>query len=63
MATYALSDVVGSYLYGRLHVGFARLVSIDTLTTLAVLLFLPAVPRALLAARDGAGGVGTESSK
>jgi hypothetical protein len=63
LATYAVSDVIGSYLYGRLHVGFARLVWIDALTTLAVLSFLPAVPRGLLATRDGAGRVNVGSSK
>jgi hypothetical protein len=53
LATYAVSDVVGSYLYGHMHLGFQRLVWVDALSTLAVLLFLPAVPRALLAAREG----------
>jgi hypothetical protein len=63
LATYAVSDVVGSYLYGRLHVGFARLVWVDALSTLAVLLFLPAVPRALLATREGEGHANAGSSK
>ncbi|HSZ83913.1 MAG TPA: hypothetical protein VLA14_16625 [Polyangia bacterium] len=53
LATYAVSDVVGSYLYGHVHFGFQRLVWVDALSTLAVLLFLPAVPRALLTAREG----------
>jgi hypothetical protein len=52
LATYAVSDVVGSTLYGRLHVSFKQLVWVDALSTLAVLLFLPAVPRALRAGRE-----------
>jgi hypothetical protein len=56
LATYAVSDVVGSYLYGHLHFSFQRLVWVDALSTLAVLSFLPAVPRALLTAREGEGG-------
>ena len=52
LATYAVSDVVGSTLYGRLHVSFKELVWVDALSTLAVLLFLPAVPRALRAGRE-----------
>jgi MFS family permease len=53
LASYAVSDVVGSYLYEHLHVSFKQLVWIDAASTLAVLLFLPAVPRALLAGREG----------
>jgi Na+/melibiose symporter-like transporter len=54
LATYAVSDVVGSYLYGHVHLTFKQLVWVDALSTLAVLLFLPALPRALRAGRDRA---------
>ena len=53
LATYAVSDVVGSYLYGHVHLTFKQLVWVDALSTLAVLLFLPALPRALRAGREG----------
>jgi hypothetical protein len=58
LATYAVSDVVGSYLYGRIHLPFKQLVWVDALSTLAVLLFLPAVPRSLRARRELGRGVG-----
>jgi Na+/melibiose symporter-like transporter len=53
LATYGVSDVVGSYLYGHVHLTFQQLVWVDALSTLAVLLFLPALPRALRAGREG----------
>jgi hypothetical protein len=53
LASYAISDVVGSYLYDHLHLSFKRLVWVDALSTLAVLLFLPALPRTLRAGREG----------
>jgi hypothetical protein len=53
VAIFAISDVVGSKLYAQYHVGFPRLVWINTLSTLAVLLFVPFLPRAILAAREG----------
>ena len=53
LAMFGVSDVVGSALYDRLHVGFKSLVWINAGTTAAVLLFVPFLPRALLAARDG----------
>jgi MFS family permease len=53
LATYAVSDLVGSYLYGHVHLTFQQLVWVDALSTLAVLLFLPALPRALRAGREG----------
>jgi predicted MFS family arabinose efflux permease len=56
LATYAISNVVGSVLYERFHLTFQQLVWVDGLATLAVLLFVPALPRALLAARDGRAG-------
>jgi hypothetical protein len=52
LAMYAVSDVVGSYLYGRLHLTFKQLVWVDAGATLAVLLFVPLLPRALLTGRD-----------
>jgi hypothetical protein len=52
VALYAISDPVGSYLYGHYHVGFKQLVWINAGSTLAVLLFLPVLPAALLAARE-----------
>jgi hypothetical protein len=54
VATYAVSDVVGSYLYGHVHLTFKQLVWVDALATLAALLFLPVLPRALLTPREGA---------
>ena len=56
LATYAVSDVVGSYLYGHVHLAWKQLVWIDALSTLAVLLFLPALPRALRGGQDGSSG-------
>jgi predicted MFS family arabinose efflux permease len=53
LASFALSDPLGSYLYGHLHLAFKTLVCVNALWTLAVLLFLPAVPRALTATREG----------
>ena len=58
LATYGVSDVVGSYLYGHIHLTFQQLVWVDALSTLAVLLFLPALPRALRAGARGATAVG-----
>ena len=54
LSQFGLSDPLGSYLYGRLHVGFATLILINAGSTLAVLLFLPFLPAALLARREGA---------
>ncbi len=53
LATYGVSDVVGSYLYGHVHLTFKQLVWVDALSTLAVLAFLPALPRGLRAGREG----------
>jgi predicted MFS family arabinose efflux permease len=50
---FAISDPIGSLLYARYHFPLSKLVWVNTLSTLAVLLFLPLVPRALLAAREG----------
>ena len=53
VASFAVSDPLGSYLYGHVHLGFKVLVSLNAGWTLAVLLFLPVVPRALIASREG----------
>ncbi len=50
---FAISDPLGSRLYAHYHIGFPNLVWVNTLSTLAVLLFVPLLPRALLAAREG----------
>jgi predicted MFS family arabinose efflux permease len=52
VAIFAISDPVGSYLYSQRHVGFKSLVWINAGSTLAVLLFLPLIPAALLASRE-----------
>jgi BT1 family protein len=52
IAIFAISNQVGSYLYDH-HVGFKRLVWINASSTAAVLLFVPLLPRALLASREG----------
>jgi hypothetical protein len=54
IAIFAISDVVGSTLYARHHFPLSKLVWVNTLSTLAVLLFVPFLPRVLLAAREGA---------
>jgi hypothetical protein len=61
LATYAVSDVVGSWLYGHVHLSFKQLVWVDALSTLAVLAFLPVVPRALRAGREGRAALGSAS--
>lgn len=58
VALFAISDVVGSMLYSRYHLGFKSLIWINALSTIAVLLFIPILPKALLARREGAGGAG-----
>jgi hypothetical protein len=55
LATYGVSDVVGSWLYDAVHLAFKQLVWVDALATLAVLLFLPVVPRALRGGREARG--------
>jgi MFS family permease len=52
VALFAISDPVGSYLYSQHHVGFKSLVWINGGSTLAVLLFLPLIPAALLASTE-----------
>ena len=52
LAMFGVSDVVGSTLYDRFHVGFKSLVWINAASTAAVLLFVPFLPRALLSPRE-----------
>jgi hypothetical protein len=48
-----LADVAGAYLYGLFGLGFDRLVVLNALSGLAVLLFVPILPRALVAGHEG----------
>jgi predicted MFS family arabinose efflux permease len=52
VAIFAISDYTGSYLYDHYHVGFKPLVWINSGSSAAVLLFVPLLPAALLAARE-----------
>jgi BT1 family len=52
VALVAISDPVGSWLYGRIHLRLAQLAWVNALSTLAVLLLIPWLPRALLASRE-----------
>ena len=49
----AMSDVVGSKLMDQAHFGFRTLVLINAGTTAAVLLFVPALPKALVLRKEG----------
>lgn len=49
----AMSDVVGSKLMDQAHFGFSTLVLINAGTTAAVLLFVPALPKALVLRKEG----------
>jgi len=49
----AMSDVIGSKLMDQAHFSFATLVLINACTTAAVLLFVPALPRALVLRKEG----------
>ena len=53
IAEIAISDPLGSYLYGDVHLRLEQLVWINAGSTLAVLLFLPLLPVALMAGREG----------
>jgi len=55
VALFAISDPVGSMLYGRYHLGLGKLALVNAGTTLTVLLLLPLIPAALLAPRERAG--------
>jgi Na+/melibiose symporter-like transporter len=54
LTTLAISDPLGATLYGHFHITFPSLVWINATSTAAVLLFVPFLPRALTAPRDGA---------
>jgi hypothetical protein len=54
LTTLAISDPLGATLYGHFHVTFPSLVWINAASTAAVLLFVPFLPRALLAPHDRA---------
>ncbi len=54
LTTLAISDPLGATLYGHFHVTFSSLVWINAGSTAAVLLFVPFLPRALLAPHDRA---------
>ena len=62
VSLFVISDPLGSMLYGRYHLGFDKLILVNAGSTLAVLLFVPLLPRALLDRREGgqasAGGEG-----
>jgi predicted MFS family arabinose efflux permease len=49
----AMSDVVGSKLMDQAHFSFNTLVLLNAATTAAVLLFVPALPRALVLRKEG----------
>ena len=53
LSLFGISDVLGSLLYGRFHLGFERLVWINAASSAAVLLFVPFLPAVLLAHREG----------
>ena len=48
-----MSDVIGSKLMDQAHFGFTTLVLINAVTTAAVLLFVPALPKALVLRKEG----------
>jgi predicted MFS family arabinose efflux permease len=54
ISIFAVSEVLGSYLYGHLHWTLQSLVWINSLSTLAVLAFVAFLPAALVATREGA---------
>jgi predicted MFS family arabinose efflux permease len=49
----AMSDVIGSKLMDQAHFRFSTLVLINAVTTAAVLLFVPALPKALVLRKEG----------
>ncbi len=49
----ALSDVIGSKLMDQFHFTFNSLIVANVATTLAILLFLPLIPKAILSWKDG----------
>lgn len=53
IALFGVSDVLGSMLYGRFHLGFDKLVWINAGSSAAVLLFVPFLPPVLLSSTEG----------
>ncbi|HLK92502.1 MAG TPA: hypothetical protein VKZ18_21580 [Polyangia bacterium] len=49
----AMSDVVGSKLMDQAHLSFNTLILVNAATTAAVLLFVPALPRAVVLRKEG----------
>ena len=57
IALFAISDPLGSLLYGRFHLPLSQLIWINAGFTLLVLAFVPFLPALLLAAREEGSGV------
>ena len=55
IASFAVSEPLGAYLYGLPAIGFTGVVWINTAATAAVLLLVPLLPAALLVRREGEG--------
>lgn len=53
IALFAISDPLGSLLYGRYHLGLDKLALVNAGSTLAVVLLIPLIPAALLDPREG----------
>jgi hypothetical protein len=53
VAQLGISDLFGSYLHDRFHFGLKPLIGLNAACTAAVLLYLPLLPRALFARREG----------
>jgi predicted MFS family arabinose efflux permease len=57
-----MSDVLGSHLMDQYHVRFNSLIVVNGLLTLAVLLFVPLLPRAIMTRREGESGLTSQAS-
>ena len=53
ISLFVVSDPLGSLIYSHFNQGFDKLVLANAGSTLAVLLFLPLLPTALLDRREG----------
>jgi predicted MFS family arabinose efflux permease len=49
----SISDVLGTQLMDQYHIPFGTLIAVNALLTLAVLVFVPLLPRAVLSRREG----------
>src|SRR6185295_5228114 len=56
LAQSGLSDPLGSFLYAGLRLGLGPLIAISAASTAATLLFVPLLPRELLARREATAG-------